>query len=542
MTWTITGPLAVQNRANTMSARSTLQAPTLSTPVATGSDVALSWSAVTHATSYIVYRGASPGVLSTITTTTETSYTDSSRPDGIWYYSVVAAESRALGAIYSEQAAVQSVTVNSNPLPGQPTIAVATVDADTLRVSLTAAAQNATTYNVRHRQGAGAYTTITGIAPGSFPYDINSLAADTLYGVSAAGVNVTGTGTYSAEVSAQTSASGGTQHGASVTVTGSGFGTKTAAKPLVFDGFESGTAGNLIAGSAPVDREIGASWVWDDYTSGTYRPRYSAAYARGVSARSAVCHFEGEQGYNCSLEIFKDLPNAGDEVYFSFWYRYERGTSLYSRNHKPWVVYGSNSGTWPEGYVGWGNPDYNDGSLRNSAQDLGATDGTLWASGPGMNVVPGKWRRFEVYLKQCTPGVSDGAWQMWSHDPDAATPVALVMSDLSYKARSGSAYWRQWHIGSYHDNQPATGQPYTLSADVYIDDVYFDTTRARVEIGDNSTFANCTRREVQVATAWSDTSVTFRANKGGFSTGQTCYIFIIDSSGNVQSAGSLTWG
>lgn len=334
---------------------------------------------------------------------------------------------------------------------------------------------------------------------------------------------------------------GSLAHGGSLVITGTGFGTKASAAPQVYDNFESGTVGQLVFGNAPVDRAIGGAWVWDDYTSGTERPKYSSDYSRGVSTKAAKMVYTGSGGYNNSLEIFKDFPNSGDELYLSFWYRYERTSGQCSRNHKPFVLYGSDGGVFPEAYVGWGNPDFGDGGLRNSAQDSGATDPTIWASGPDMSGLSGKWRRFEAYLKQSTPATSDGAWQMWSHDPDAAAVIALVMNDTTYKTRSSSNYWRQIQIGSYHDNQTANGQPYNVTAAVYLGEVYVDTTRARVEIGDNATYASCKRREIQPATAWSNTSVTIRANKGGFATSSTGYVFVIDSTGAAQSAGTVTW-
>lgn len=318
--------------------------------------------------------------------------------------------------------------------------------------------------------------------------------------------------------------------GSTVTVTGSGFGAKAAAAPLVFDDFESGAVGSLVAGKAPRIRGIGSSWVWDDYTSATERPLYSNQRARTNSTRSAQMHFVGNT-YNNSLEIFYPRTQSGDEVYFTFWYFYDRSSTNYSRNHKPWIVYGNNGGYYPAAYDGWGNPAVGDGTLRNSVQDSGSTGATLWG-GPDMSTVGGKWIRLEGYLKQSSPGTPNGAFQIWSHDPNAGALIKLIQNNTGYITRSSNNYWQQWHFGSYHDNTPTAAE-----ANIYIDDIYFDNTRARVEIGDAATWDACKHREVQAASSWATNSIQVRFNKGSFAAGSRAYMYVVDASGAVNSSG-----
>jgi len=72
---------------------------------------------------------------------------------------------------------------------------------------------------------------------------------------------------------------------------------------------------------------------------------------------------------------------------------------------------------------------------------------------------------------------------------------------------------------------------------VYLDDIYFDNTRARVEIGNASTWNSCTRRELQVATAWSNTGVTFTVSPGVFNSGAQAYLYVVDAQGVANSQG-----
>lgn len=338
------------------------------------------------------------------------------------------------------------------------------------------------------------------------------------------------TGTVAWAAPTISSVSGVVEADARVTISGSGFGSKSTAGPLVFDNFESGQNGQGVAGSAPTVRNISTGWTWGRYGSGANVPQYSNQIVRPHSTRSSR-HSFGGSSYNVSLEIIRETPNTGDEIYFSFWRYYNRTSAVWSRNVKPWMVWGTADGTRPTAYTGWGNPSNGDGEFRNAVIDSGSTSNTLWG-GPSMDTVAGQWVRIEGYLKQSSPTAADGAFQTWVHQ--SSTPgISLAQSSLAYRTRSSTNYWRQWHFGSYN----ATDDPSTSTADVYLDDIYFDNTRARVEIGNASSWNSCTRRELQVATAWSSNGVTFTVSPGAFNAGAQAYLYVVDAQGVANSQG-----
>lgn len=76
----------------------------------------------------------------------------------------------------------------------------------------------------------------------------------------------------------------------------------------------------------------------------------------------------------------------------------------------------------------------------------------------------------------------------------------------------------------------------------YLDDVYIDNSWQRVEIGNNATYDNCTLKEIQPATAWSNTSATFTVNQGSFADGATGYVFVTDASGVRNTGYQVTFG
>lgn len=326
------------------------------------------------------------------------------------------------------------------------------------------------------------------------------------------------------------STSGGWSHGASVTISGTGFGTKTTAAPLLYDDFEGGSNGSNIKPNNPV---VGTAW--DDFVGGgTQVPRYSNAISRGVSAISSLHDFETDGTYNSSLEYFNSTATT---VYFTFWWRHEKTSVNWRRQNKPWIQYGSN-GTYPEMYTGFGSPSDTDGGIRNSIQDDPAPGNATLYGSTNISDIDGTWVRLEVYLVQSDVDVANGTFCYWTYRSYLGTPSFVEEAcSTTQKMRTQDRTWNQWHFGSYFTNDDPAG----AKGRVYVDDIYFDNTRARVEICSASTWAARTHCEIQRPTAWSDTEVTIVTNQGdlGALDGGGRYIYVVDSSGGVNSDGFL---
>jgi len=84
---------------------------------------------------------------------------------------------------------------------------------------------------------------------------------------------------------------------------------------------------------------------------------------------------------------------------------------------------------------------------------------------------------------------------------------------------NGPAHFDQIRIGHYWDQASDASCPGNGGALVYVDDVYIDTSWARVELGNASTYAASTHREIQVARTWADGSVSVNFNPGTFAAG-----------------------
>ena len=101
-----------------------------------------------------------------------------------------------------------------------------------------------------------------------------------------------------------------------------------------------------------------------------------------------------------------------------------------------------------------------------------------------------------------------------------------------------------WEIGGMIDSpnddlNPRDGVPdgYNIDGAYNYDDLYFSGTQARVELGNAATWDACTLREIQIPNKWADSSVTVTSNYGAFNSGDTAYLYVVDSKGNISNNG-----
>jgi hypothetical protein len=223
-------------------------------------------------------------------------------------------------------------------------------------------------------------------------------------------------------------------------------------------------------------------------------------------------------------------------LFFTFWWRYQDtslangGTQRYSRNTKPFDLWPEPVGGNPFAYIGMGNPDFGNGELRYNI-----TDGAYvpWDNTTRLDLINGEWIRFEVYLKQSTASTADG--EAHTHVHRSTTPSIASKLHAAATSTRTSGNWANLWIGAYSSTEEEDSGASNLAwSDIHLDSVYVDTTRQRLELGDNPVYASCTRREVQPSTAWSDTSITALCQKGAIPTG-TAYLFVIGADGTASA-------
>lgn len=74
--------------------------------------------------------------------------------------------------------------------------------------------------------------------------------------------------------------------------------------------------------------------------------------------------------------------------------------------------------------------------------------------------------------------------------------------------------------------------------DLWYDNVYIDTSWCRVFVGNRADYSQCTiRKEIQIPTSWSNTSINVKFRAGEFTTNDSGYVFVFNSGGVCNSVG-----
>jgi len=338
------------------------------------------------------------------------------------------------------------------------------------------------------------------------------------------------------------SVSGALSNGQTITVTGSGFGT-TGPNIVLFDDFEKGTNGNTI----PIGEGSAQIGHWDIKGSGpASQSAYSNTYKNSGNLSWATdwyCPTCGtEDGPNNFRQI--TLPNATD-VYVSHWMYVPVGW-VYPGAGPPDIAINWKTFWMWDSAAGFGASDvwtvYNaDWAWHlGCSSDFGDCSGRISLNEPDSypHVIPGQWSRWEIYAKGRY--TSNGNYTFWVTD---ATHPRYAVQDVTGRTLSNASHtYKTISMAPYARPQPRSG---TVHDSInYQDDIYIATgpgARARVEIGNQSTYANCTNLAVSTVTSWADGSITATVRQGSLANG-SAYLFVIDSNGNVSNGYSITIG
>ncbi len=317
----------------------------------------------------------------------------------------------------------------------------------------------------------------------------------------------------------------------SVVVIGSDFGVKSTAAPIKFDNFEWAVNGTALTSdvSAP---------VWTS-SAGDASISNSQAHAGSNSAYKEMEITVDD----CSFTNIYVQFTETTEVYMSFWVRHATSTGS-AINGSRASFYKFNRINTEEPYGGEPN-FYLDFYPNNDAPETGRVEvQNHWGNFdpmPGHNIGrlynsdfrQEQWHRVEQYLRVSTPGGTANGELQWflnasEIDTDWSgntfTPGITrgngVTQDLGYFTLqfSGCGY---------------TESEYPL---LWQDDIYIDNTRARVELGNASTWDSCTHREIQIPTAWATDEITVDLNQGSLPNG-AAYLYVVDEDGVMNETG-----
>jgi hypothetical protein len=322
-----------------------------------------------------------------------------------------------------------------------------------------------------------------------------------------------------------------------VTISGSNFGTKTAAKPWRWDTFEgktlSTTVGAISAGGANLSRDSVAWDVGSNGSGGTRNPFYDNVQLKPNSTVSVYHQYypagRSNWGSWYAWAFSSPFPHL---VYMSYWHYYSDFVEVGVNNWKHYRHYGSypieaDQGlpqiTWTTGN-GWGGDQ-----CTMISWEAGNPFVTYGYSGQAHPM--GRWVRSEYINYMGTAGNTDAWWKANFHLNPGVSAITLIVgpSPTGQVINDNAIGWR--------DIMPEEYMTTAFQAKVWTDDIYIDDTQARVELGDKSTWSACTWRDIQPATSWSDNSIQISVNQGRFGSSANAYLYIVDSTGVVNANG-----
>jgi hypothetical protein len=220
--------------------------------------------------------------------------------------------------------------------------------------------------------------------------------------------------------------------------------------------------------------------------------------------------------YNASLA--KNMTFT--RLYMDYWMVVDY-VDIKSRNFKPWRLYGDGD-NYQLTYAWMCN--------ANALGRVQANTNLALASWGGPQYSNGTWLHIQLVYNESSPGLANGTVRHFINSQVAGLDSGAVVTETA------AAHFEQIRIGHYWDQPSDTVCPANGGALIYVDDVYIDTSWARVELGNASTYAASTHREIQVATTWADGSVSVTFNPGSFASGSTAYLFVTDAN-SVTSPG-----
>lgn len=319
-----------------------------------------------------------------------------------------------------------------------------------------------------------------------------------------------------------TGASGSWKQKSTITIQGSNFGTKPTAAPAIWDD---------CSGTSIYDKWTGG---WPSGLSSTYNIGYRTMVNGVPMPHSRITKYlagahagAGGADAGTAVMVWKNRNISGTAYTYASWYYRADPNWKFNLGDPPdnnFKNYAWSNGGEP--YVG--QYEYIEYNTRFSCATC--NDG-YWAGHFGYGAQAtnlfSQWVKVEMEIKWSQG--SDGWAKVWDNGRLVINYTGATDKDNVDALMSGTS--RTDAIGGYARSYPsATNWRYFA-------DIYLDYSIARVILGNAATLSASTRREVQVPTAWSTSSISVSANLGAFADGSTAYLYVVDGSGRVNSAG-----
>lgn len=309
-----------------------------------------------------------------------------------------------------------------------------------------------------------------------------------------------------------------------ITITGSNFGTKGQAAPLIYESWESGVSGEYI-------NQHQAAWA-NSYTSTT-----GSAYSNldAVNGSLSVRHSTASESWGDNFRTFA----PSETIFASYWLKltdvdYNEDVTMkfarVSSNATASDPYGDNGSFG----IASGNPCCTASCSVCSSfmfyyvNNTGGYTGAL--PGSYLNWVDDEWMRIDMEIVLADVGQSNGRFDARVIGLDSDTNENVANRSASFQL---TEFWTGMSAA-----KSGAGEAITF----WLDDVYVDNTWARVELTNNADYVLSTVRVLQVPLTWGTSEITATLKPGPFTNGQTAYVHVITGDYAISSGEAIQIG
>lgn len=356
------------------------------------------------------------------------------------------------------------------------------------------------------------YTDTTVIGGTLYTYTLNLGDSRSLNAVAlqASGTPPSGAGGFTAN--SGFGGSGSFTDGGSITISGTGFGTKANVKPLWYFPLESN-----FSAHATWSRNAGSL---NPDSSATIQTSVMPTHAAGA-ARTRACTSSKQSP---APIIFQNgFSFSTKEIYCFVKRRYAHTQPANLKNFRLWP---SSVGSIPDFYFAHGDINV---SYCESIDTASFTDGGRFH---GLGWTQNGWVTDEHHFKQSALNTIDGIWNLCRNG-------ALVYPNTQR--------WKSRATGMSGDMVQGFFDEYSndsLDSFVYHHSLYIDDSPKRVFVSDEAAFSTATsgvrNREICIPTAWSDTSISAVLRQGSHTTLAGKYLYVATDHHTAVRIGQFT--
>jgi hypothetical protein len=309
------------------------------------------------------------------------------------------------------------------------------------------------------------------------------------------------------------SVSGDVSQGASITIEGTGFGSKPTPAPVLWDTVDNQSSYSGVSGGGEVPVGGANPWGLNGYSWGVAQGGGPMLINRTSGDQRNTNSDASYYRLNTNLSVLRNRGAASTgKIYLSYWSKYSASPSTDSTSLKLTRIGDSSSSGFAKTFTWAKSQTYTANGSTYCNTTYNPAHNNSWTG------TPGAWNFNEL--------VFDNSTRTY-----AVYINGSLYSSSEWSSSCGLTFDTVQHFG--WEGNTSTSK----KADVYFDDIYFDNSFSKVMLCEGDVWANRGQCELQPPTSWAATSISATVNTGDFAAESTAYLYVVDADGTANSLG-----